>query len=103
MYLLLLQVSNSWLEQPENVKDQDGLTTSSLRLRFSLQSSLLREGEGHVSCVAEIPDTYKEETREVLTTRPPYHASVLGAGPTTGKKKKILCKIMYASLIIIYS
>ncbi|KAK8386406.1 hypothetical protein O3P69_010818 [Scylla paramamosain] len=77
-------VSESWLEPPENVKDQDGLTTSSLRLRFSLQSSLLREGEGHVTCVAEIPNSYRQETHAVLTTRPPYHASVLGAGPTTG-------------------
>ncbi|XP_050725881.1 uncharacterized protein LOC127003377 [Eriocheir sinensis] len=76
-------VSASWLEPPEQVKDKEGLTTSSLRLRFSLQSSLLRDGEGHVTCTAEIPGIYRQEAHSVLTTRPPYPASVLGSGPTT--------------------
>ncbi|KAK3878217.1 hypothetical protein Pcinc_017135 [Petrolisthes cinctipes] len=70
-----------WLEPQVNHEDEEGLITSTLRLRFSLQRQLLQEGDVQVACVAEIPNVYREEARDILSTTPPYHASVLGAAP----------------------
>ncbi|KAK4300106.1 hypothetical protein Pmani_027671, partial [Petrolisthes manimaculis] len=76
-----------WLEPQENHEDEEGLITSTLRLRFSLQRQLLQEGDVQVACVAEIPNVYREEARDILSTTPPYHASGLGAAPGgTGRR-----------------
>lgn len=73
-----------WLEPQESRLETDGLSTSSLRLRFSLLPHLLQDGEALVRCVAEIPEIYRQEVQDVLSTRPPYHASVLGDAAVPG-------------------
>lgn len=81
LHLSLHQAPAGWLEPQVNQEDEDGLITSTLRLRFSLQRQLLEYGDVQVACVAEIPNVYREEARDILSTRPPYQASVLGAAP----------------------
>ncbi|KAG7167839.1 putative immunoglobulin-like 7 [Homarus americanus] len=72
-------------KQPVNQHDHDGLSTSSLRLRFSLLPRLLQEGDAVVLCISKIPGIYEQMVQEVLTTNPPYHASVLGGGAAPGQ------------------
>ncbi|XP_071535155.1 cell adhesion molecule 2-like [Panulirus ornatus] len=72
--------SPGWLEPQGNQMDHEGLTTSSLQLRFSLRPRLLQDGDALVRCVSEIPGIHQQVTEEVITTRHPYHASVLGGG-----------------------
>ncbi|XP_069954834.1 uncharacterized protein [Cherax quadricarinatus] len=79
-------VSTGWLEPQVNQMGHDGLTTSSLRLRFSLQPRLLQEGDAKVLCISRIPGIYQQEAEGVLTTRSPYHASVLGGGAPPGTR-----------------
>nr|XP_045623991.1 uncharacterized protein LOC123773991 isoform X1 [Procambarus clarkii] len=71
-------VSPGWLEPQSDQTDEEGLTTSSLRLRFSLRPRQLEEGEVRVECISEIPGVYRESSQDVLSTSPPYHASVRG-------------------------
>ncbi|XP_042224152.1 uncharacterized protein LOC121868008 [Homarus americanus] len=78
-------VSAGWLEPQVNQHDHDGLSTSSLRLRFSLLPRLLQEGDAVVLCISKIPGIYEQMVQEVLTTNPPYHASVLGGGAAPGQ------------------
>ncbi|XP_069164723.1 uncharacterized protein [Procambarus clarkii] len=74
--------SPGWLEPQADVGEAGELITSSLRLRFSLLPRLLRGGEVWVRCLAELPGVYQKETQAVLSTMPPYPASVLGGGAT---------------------
>ncbi|KAK8718899.1 hypothetical protein OTU49_014378, partial [Cherax quadricarinatus] len=73
-------VSPGWLEPQFDQTDDEGLTTSTLRLRFSLRQRLLEDGELRVECVSEIPGIYLYTTQYVLSTSPPYQASVTGTG-----------------------
>lgn len=77
--------SPGWLESQKDQLDGDGLTTSSLRLRFSLLPRLLQEdNQVRVECVSEISGVYRMATYDVLSTNPPYQASVLGGGAAAG-------------------
>ncbi|XP_045136712.1 uncharacterized protein LOC123519467 isoform X2 [Portunus trituberculatus] len=75
-----------WLETQIDKEDDDKLFTSRLRLRFSLLPRLLQEEAGslRVRCEAEIPGVYSEYAQDILTTRPPYQASVLGSSAPDG-------------------
>ncbi|XP_042233259.1 uncharacterized protein LOC121873666 [Homarus americanus] len=84
------QVLAEWVEPQTDVVDEEGLTTSSLRMQFSLMPGLLRHGEVRVRCVSEIPGIYRQESYDVLTTRQPYHASVLGGGATPGIRPSLV-------------
>lgn len=71
-------------------EDDDRLFTSKLRLRFILQPHLLEEEADslRVRCAAEIPGVYLQIAQDVLTTRPPYQASVLGSSAPEGVLEK---------------
>ncbi|XP_047475436.1 uncharacterized protein LOC125029533 [Penaeus chinensis] len=73
-----------WLEPQENRQDENGLFTSSLRLRFSLLPRLLEEGDVRVLCVAEIDGIYREASEEMLLISPRYQASVREGGAAVG-------------------
>ncbi|XP_063598652.1 uncharacterized protein LOC134775124 [Penaeus indicus] len=68
-----------WLEPQVDTVDSAGLTTSSRRLRFYLLPELLQDGDARLQCIAEIPQIYRQVTEDLLSTRPPYQASVLDA------------------------
>ncbi|ROT80864.1 hypothetical protein C7M84_000378 [Penaeus vannamei] len=82
--LFLLQATAGWLEPQENRQDENGLFTSSLRLRFSLLPRLLEEGDLRVLCVAEIEGVYREASEEMLLISPRYQASVREGGAAVG-------------------
>ncbi|XP_042881726.1 uncharacterized protein LOC122259185 [Penaeus japonicus] len=75
-----------WLEPQVDTLDSAGLTTSSRRLRFYLLPELLQDGDARLQCVAEIPQIYRQVTEDLLSTRPPYQASVLDASAASGTR-----------------
>ncbi|XP_069996759.1 uncharacterized protein [Penaeus vannamei] len=75
-----------WLEPQVDTVDSAGLTTSSRRLRFYLLPELLRDGDARLQCIAEIPHIYNQVTEDLLSTRPPYQASVLDASAASGTR-----------------
>ncbi|KAK7067572.1 hypothetical protein SK128_022914 [Halocaridina rubra] len=77
------KVIPGWVEPQINREDKEGLTSSSLRMRFSLLPRLLRDGYARVHCKAVIPDLYEKTAEDVISTTAPYQASVLGGGVIT--------------------
>ncbi|XP_068236045.1 uncharacterized protein [Palaemon carinicauda] len=88
----------SWIEPQSNQFHSDGLTTSSLQMHFSLSPRLLqREGYARVRCKAQILKIYEDSVEDVLSTTPPFQASVLDGGRAAGSCPR-LCQ--YSSLLL---
>ncbi|XP_069983448.1 uncharacterized protein [Penaeus vannamei] len=87
-----------WLEPQINTLEADGLTSSSLRLRFSLLPQLLQNGSARVACLAVIPEAYEGVSRDVLSTSPRYQASVLEGSAAPGSRADLAC-VCVASLV----
>ncbi|KAK7066671.1 hypothetical protein SK128_005278 [Halocaridina rubra] len=77
------QATDGWLEPQRNRLEDEGLTTSSLRLHLTLTPRLLKDGQAVVRCKSLIPGAYEKVSEELLMTSRPYQASVLD-GATAG-------------------
>lgn len=93
--------SPGWLEPQVDEGEAGGLTTSFLRLRFPLLPHLLRGGEVRLRCVADLPGVYQLETYEVLSTTPPYHASVLGGGAAGLRSTVVFAELFQLLLLLL--
>ncbi|XP_050726494.1 uncharacterized protein LOC127003629, partial [Eriocheir sinensis] len=92
-----------WLETQVDKEDDDRLFTSKLRLRFSLLPNLLEEEAGSlkVRCTAEIPGVYLQIAQDVLTTRPPYQAPVLGSSAPAGPRCYLATLLLLLLLLLL--
>ncbi|XP_064094762.1 uncharacterized protein LOC135207029 [Macrobrachium nipponense] len=93
----------SWIEPQINQLDSDGLTTSSLQMRFSLSPRLLqREGYARVRCKAQIGRIYEDSVEDILSTTPPFQASVLDGGRASGCSPRgcQFCRLLLCFLVV---
>ncbi|XP_066939798.1 uncharacterized protein [Macrobrachium rosenbergii] len=97
------QIVARWADPQINTEDRDGLTTSTLRVRFTLTPRFIeRDGYATVRCKAEIPGFYMDTADEIISTRAPYHASVLDGGAAAGRRSGIrsTCGMVLGTLLI---
>ncbi|KAK7071716.1 hypothetical protein SK128_011705 [Halocaridina rubra] len=79
-------VPEDWLDTQIDQTNYKGLSDSILRLRFPLLPSILKEeGYARVKCSSIIPDIYYEESIDVITTLPPFQASVQDGASNTSE------------------
>ncbi|KAK4315331.1 hypothetical protein Pmani_013444 [Petrolisthes manimaculis] len=83
-----------WVDQQTNITDSNGLTTSTLRLRFRLTGHVVaRGGMAGVSCHALIPGVYTRNSTGIITTTAPHHASSVrgtAVAPHQGYRQDLL-------------
>ncbi|XP_066948981.1 junctional adhesion molecule 2A-like [Macrobrachium rosenbergii] len=91
-----------WTEPQRDTTDENGLTTSVLRLHFYLAPRLLQDGQARIRCQSEIPGVYEKWTEEVIMTSRPYHASVLD-GATAGCSVTTFGSLWLLALLLFHS
>ncbi|XP_068236837.1 uncharacterized protein [Palaemon carinicauda] len=97
------QIAARWADPQINSEDHEGLATASLRVRFPLTPRLIeRNGYATVRCKAEIAAFYEDTVDEIISTRAPYHASVLDGGAAAGRRPGIpsTCVMVLGTLLI---